>query len=98
MSKKFSSIIRTRYSIAVNSGTSALEIIFRSINVENKYVIVPTNTFMATPLAVLHAGGKVIFCDIDKHHKIFDSYNPHFRKLMVKISKWGISILSLLND
>ena len=36
--KKFSSIIRARYSIAVNSGTSALEIIFRSINVENKYV------------------------------------------------------------
>ncbi len=64
--RKFTSIIGTKYAIAVNSGTSALEIIFRSINVRNKYVIVPTNTFMATPLSVIHAGGKVIFCDIDK--------------------------------
>ena len=81
--KKFSSIIRTRYSIAVNSGTSALEIIFRSINVENKYVIVPTNTFMATPLAVLHAGGKVIFCDIDKNDLCL-SYNSLKNKIKNK--------------
>ena len=64
--QKFASIIGTKYAIAVNSGTSALEIIFRSLNIQNKYVIVPTNTFMATPLSVIHAGGKVIFCDIDK--------------------------------
>jgi dTDP-4-amino-4,6-dideoxygalactose transaminase len=49
----------------VSSGTSALEIIFRAIGVEGGEVVVPTNTFFATPAAVQHAGGIVRFAECD---------------------------------
>ena len=61
---KFSNFVGVKYAIGVNSGTSALEIPLRALKVEGKSVIVPTNTFMATPLAAIHAGAKVIFVDV----------------------------------
>ncbi len=61
----FAKMVGTRHAIAVNSGTSALEIILRSLDVAGKGVLVPTNTFFATPAAVLHAGGRVRFADVD---------------------------------
>lgn len=53
------------HAIGTNSGTSALEIILRSIGVEGSDVVVPANTFYATAAAVLHAGGRPRFADID---------------------------------
>jgi dTDP-4-amino-4,6-dideoxygalactose transaminase len=51
--------------VATSSGTSALEIALRAIGVEGREVIVPVNTFFATAAAVLHAGGRVRFADVD---------------------------------
>jgi len=65
--EKFASYIGVKYAIAVNSGTSSLEIPLRIFDVKNKSVIVPTNTFFATPASVIHAGGKVQFADISEH-------------------------------
>ena len=62
---KFASYIGRKYAIAVNSGTSALEISLRIFDVVDKKVMVPTNTFFATASSVLHAGGKVKFVDAD---------------------------------
>jgi len=62
---KFAKMVGTRYAIAVNSGTSSIEIPLRIFGVKGKEVIVPTNTFFATPGAVLHAGGRVRFVDAD---------------------------------
>ncbi len=53
------------YGVAVNSGTSALEIILRSLGVEGMDVLVPTNTFFATAAAVFHAGGKPVLVDME---------------------------------
>ena len=61
----FAQTASTKHAIAVSSGTSALEIIFRSIVVEGGEVVVPTNTFFATPAAVQHAGGIVRFAECD---------------------------------
>jgi len=61
---KFAEYTGTKYAVAVNSGTSALEIILRALDIAGSSVIVPTNTFFATPASVIHAGGKVIFADI----------------------------------
>jgi perosamine synthetase len=59
------------HAIATSSGTSALEIIFRSLQVSGTSnggtVIVPANTFFATAAAVIHAGGTVRLADIDPH-------------------------------
>lgn len=68
----FSEFVGVKYCVAVNSGTSALEIPLRSLDVRNKTVLVPTNTFMATPLSVIHAGGKVAFVDVMKDNLSID--------------------------
>jgi perosamine synthetase len=62
--EEFAKYIGTKYAVAVNSGTSALEIILRALDIAGHSVIVPTNTFFATPASVIHAGGMVIFADI----------------------------------
>ena len=62
---KFAKMVGTRYAIAVNSGTSSIEIPLRIFGVKGKEIIVPTNTFFATPAAVLHAGARVRFVDVD---------------------------------
>jgi len=61
---RFAEYVGTKYAVAVNSGTSSLEIILRSLDIASQTVIVPTNTFFATPASVIHAGGKVQFGDI----------------------------------
>jgi len=64
--KRFAEFTGTKYAVGVNSGTSALEIPLRAIDVSKSSVIVPTNTFMATATAVVHAGGKIVFADACK--------------------------------
>ncbi len=61
----FAETAGAKHAIATSSGTSALEVIFRAIGVEGGEVIVPTNTFFATPAAVMHAGGAVRFAECD---------------------------------
>ena len=63
--RKFAELCGLRHGIAVNSGTSSLEIILRSSGVEGKDVLVPTNTFFATAAAVVHAGGNPVLVDMD---------------------------------
>jgi dTDP-4-amino-4,6-dideoxygalactose transaminase len=62
--RRFAEYVGAKYAIAVNSGTSALEIALRHFNLKGKEVIVPTNTFVATPNSVLFAGGKPVFADM----------------------------------
>lgn len=62
--QKFADYVGVKYAVAVNSGTSALEIILRALDIQGSSVVVPTNTFFATPASVIHAGGRVIFADI----------------------------------
>jgi perosamine synthetase len=63
--EEFARFCGVRHGIAVNSGTSALEIILRSLGIEGKKVLVPTNTFFATAAAVVHAGGIPVLVDMD---------------------------------
>ncbi|MCC6277605.1 MAG: DegT/DnrJ/EryC1/StrS family aminotransferase [Oligoflexia bacterium] len=51
---------------AVNSGTAALEVVLRAIDVKGKKVILPTNTFIASALAVIHSGGIPVLVDIER--------------------------------
>jgi perosamine synthetase len=62
--QQFADYVRTKHAIAVSSGTAALEILLRLLGIENKEVIVPTNTFVATPTSVLFSGGKPVFTDM----------------------------------
>lgn len=63
---EFSKLCKVKHAVAVNSGTSALEIALRSLNLKNgDEVLVPTNTFAATAAVVVLSGGKPVFTDID---------------------------------
>jgi perosamine synthetase len=61
----FARVVGARFAVAVQSGTSALEIVLRALDVDGCEVIVPTNTFFATPAAVIHAGGRPRFADVE---------------------------------
>jgi len=54
-----------QHAVATSSGTSALEIALRAIGVAGRDVIIPANTFYATAAAVLRAGARPVFADID---------------------------------
>jgi len=61
--KEFAAFTGTKFAVACNSGTSALELICRSLDVAGKEVILPSNTFIATANAILNAGGMPVFAD-----------------------------------
>src|SRR5438876_4336542 len=63
--RQFATFCGVPYAVAVNSGTSALEIILRVLGIQGQDVLVPTNTFFATAAAVIHAGGRPVFVDMD---------------------------------
>jgi perosamine synthetase len=63
--KQFARAVNMRNAVAVNSGTSAIEIVMRILNVSGKDVLVPTNTFIATASGVLFAGGNIRLVDTD---------------------------------
>ncbi len=52
------------HAVAVASGTAALEIALRSVGVEGREVVVPTNTFFATAAAAVHAGASIRLADV----------------------------------
>jgi perosamine synthetase len=68
LTRELEESFRTRHdaphAVAVSSGTSALEIILRTLGVEGREVVVPANTFFATAAAVLHAGARPRFADV----------------------------------
>lgn len=63
--KKFAEYNDMKYAVAVNSGTASLDIALRHFRLKGREVIVPTNTFISTPNAVIFAGGKPVFADMN---------------------------------
>ena len=63
----FSDFTGVKYAIGVNSGTSALEIILRSLDVKGKSVIVPTITITSiikdNPGYIINDNGKMILLE-----------------------------------
>jgi len=57
--------VGSTHAVAVNSCTTALQIILRYARVKGQEVVVPTNTFAATANAVLYAGATPVFADIN---------------------------------
>lgn len=73
---EFAKFCKVKYAVAVNSGTSALEITLRAIGlVKGDEVLVPTNTFSATAAAVIFAEGKPVFTDIDANSLCLNAEN-----------------------
>jgi len=64
--KLFADFIGVKYAVSVNSGTAALHLAIRALNLKpGDEVIVPVFTFAATANAVLYCGANPTFADID---------------------------------
>lgn len=63
----------TRYALAVNSGGTALELLVEALNVRGREVVVPTQTFVAAPNAVVRAGGIPVFVDVSPENMVMDA-------------------------
>jgi perosamine synthetase len=62
--KNFTQYHNMNNAVCLSSCSASLEIALRFFNVKDKEVIVPTNTFISTPNAVVHSGGKPVFADM----------------------------------
>jgi len=64
--KNFAKFAGVKYAVAVNTGTAALHSANASVGIkQGDEVILPSFTFVATAEAVVLAGGKPVFADID---------------------------------
>lgn len=63
--KGMSEITADCHAMAVTSGGTALELALSAFDVRDREVIVPTQTFVASANAVVRAGGKPVFADIE---------------------------------
>jgi dTDP-4-amino-4,6-dideoxygalactose transaminase len=59
----FTKLVGAKYATAVSSGTSALEIIYRSLKLQGAEVLVPANTNYATLESVIRAGARPVLYD-----------------------------------
>jgi dTDP-4-amino-4,6-dideoxygalactose transaminase len=69
----FAQFSGAKHCIGVANGTDALELVIRAAGIgAGDEVIVPANTFIATPLAVARAGAKPVLVDSDPVHHLID--------------------------
>jgi len=90
--KRFADFCGVKYAVGTNSGTSSLEIILRTIGIEGSTVIVPSNTYMATPIAVIKAGGRVIFAECEKENLQID---PDDVERKIQVDTKGVIIVHI---
>jgi dTDP-4-amino-4,6-dideoxygalactose transaminase len=64
---EFATYIGTKFALGVGSGTDALIFALRALDIKKgDEVIVPSFTFTATALAVLHVGATPVFADVEE--------------------------------
>ena len=71
--REFAAFCDAEHCVGVGSGTAALAISLTACGVgPGDEVIVPAHTFIATALAVRHAGAVPVFCDVDDDTGLID--------------------------
>ena len=80
---KFSKYVNRKYSVAVSSGTAALEIAMKSLNLKKgAEIIIPCFSIISTALCVVKLGLKPIIVDSD-----LKTWNMNPQEVIKKISK-----------
>ncbi len=91
--EKFAKIIGTKYAVGVGSGTDALFLSLRALDIKpGDEVITMANTFVATAGAIETAGARIVFVDCDKKgvidcDKMEAAITPRTKALMPVV--WG---------
>ena len=80
--KKFAKLIGVKYAVGVNSGTDAIKLPLKALNIKpGDEVITAANTFVATVGAISELGAKPIFVDCD------DTFCLNTNQIEKKITK-----------
>tara|TARA_Y100001958_G_C21245337_1_gene574973 strand:- start:2954 stop:4054 length:1101 start_codon:yes stop_codon:yes gene_type:complete len=80
--KRFAKLIGTKYAVGVNSGTDALKLSLKSVNIKpGDEVITAANTFVATVGAIVELGARPVFVDCD------DTFCMNYKLIEKKITK-----------
>ena len=88
---KLAKLCETKYALAVNSGTAALHCALASLNLKSGDEVVTTPfTFIATANAILMAGAKPVFADIE-----YSSFNLDPKEVAKKITLRTKAILTV---
>jgi 8-amino-3,8-dideoxy-alpha-D-manno-octulosonate transaminase len=86
--KAFAERMDVRHALAVSSGTAALIVGLKALGVApGDEVLVPANTFIASPAAVLLCGAKPVYVDID------DTFNLDPNDLELKRSERTVAVM-----
>jgi dTDP-4-amino-4,6-dideoxygalactose transaminase len=76
--REFAAFVGIEHCVAVANGTDALELMLRAAGVgRDDEVIVPTNTFAATALAVVRTWARPVFVDCDPDHHLIEPQLRH---------------------
>ncbi len=80
--KRFAKLIGTKYAVGVNSGTDAIKLSLKSVNIKpGDEVITVANTFVATVGAIVELGARPVFVDCD------DTFCMNYKLIEKKITK-----------
>ena len=96
--KKFAEFAGVKHAVAMNTGTAALHSAIVAAGVKKgDEVILPSFTFVATAEAVVMAGGKPIFVDIDSetYHLSLDEIEKNVTKktkAILPVDLYGLSV------
>jgi perosamine synthetase len=89
--KIFAKYIGCKYAVAVNSGTSALHLIIKSLGIKDGHEVITTPfSFVASSNCILFERAKPVFVDIDP-----DTYCIDTKKIEEKINKKTKAILAV---
>lgn len=70
---EFADFCGVRHCVGVNSGTAALTLALLAAGVgAGDEVIVPAHTYIASALAIVHAGAVPVFCDVEEETGLID--------------------------
>ncbi len=71
--QEYAEFVGARFCVGVGNGTDALEMALRSAGVgRGDEVVLPANTFIATAEAILRAGARPVFVDVDDDALLLD--------------------------
>jgi dTDP-4-amino-4,6-dideoxygalactose transaminase len=73
--REFAAFCGAGHCVGMANGTDAIELALRAIDVPaGAGVIVPANTFVATAEAIVRAGARPVFADVDPDHLLLDPF------------------------
>ena len=62
---KFAKMSDAKFALACSNGTTAIELALKALDVKGKKVLMPSNTFFATSVAITNAGGIIELLDME---------------------------------